>query len=101
MVLDNLGSSLRGTLNKLQGKSRLSEEDVDEVVKEIQRSLLSADVDVDLVMELSDAIRGRALDEEPPAGTYLLLVADLFFYEAGNDGTFFTGGAYELSFSSP
>src|SRR6056297_2812575 len=69
MVLDDLGSSLRGSLDKLQGKSRLSEEDVDEIVKEIQRSLLQADVDVSLVMELSDSIRERALDEEPPAGT--------------------------------
>ena len=69
MVLDNLGSSLRGTLSKLQGKSRLDEDDVSEVVKEIQRSLLQADVDVSLVMELSDAIETRALEEEPPAGT--------------------------------
>ncbi|WP_254546122.1 signal recognition particle protein Srp54 [Halomarina pelagica] len=69
MVLDNLGSSLRGTLDKLQGKSRLSEEDVDEVVREIQRSLLQADVDVDIVMQLSDSIRTRALEEDPPAGT--------------------------------
>jgi signal recognition particle subunit SRP54 len=69
MVLDDLGSSLRGSLDKLQGKTRLSEEDVEEIVKEIQRSLLSADVDVDLVMELSDSIRDRALGEEPPAGT--------------------------------
>ncbi|GAB3415317.1 signal recognition particle protein Srp54 [Haloparvum alkalitolerans] len=69
MVLDDLGSSLRGSLNKLQGKSRLSEDDVEEIVKEIQRSLLSADVDVSLVMELSDAIETRALEEEPPGGT--------------------------------
>ncbi|MBZ6495348.1 signal recognition particle protein Srp54 [Natrinema longum] len=69
MVLDDLGSSLRGTLDKLRGKSRLSEEDIEEIVKEIQRSLLSADVDVSLVMELSDSIKERALEEEPPAGT--------------------------------
>ena len=69
MVLDNLGSSLRGTLSKLQGKSRLDEDDVSEVVKEIQRSLLQADVDVSLVMELSDSIKSRALEEEPPGGT--------------------------------
>ncbi|MFC6615222.1 signal recognition particle protein Srp54 [Halopenitus salinus] len=69
MVLDDLGSSLRGTLDTLQGKSRLSEEDVEEIIKEIQRSLLSADVDVSLVMELSDSIETRALEEEPPAGT--------------------------------
>jgi signal recognition particle subunit SRP54 len=69
MVLDNLGSSLRGTMDKLRGKSRLTEEDVQEVVKEIQRSLLQADVDVSLVMELSDSIKTRALEEEPPGGT--------------------------------
>ena len=69
MVLDDLGSSLRSTLNDLRGKSRISEEDVEEVVKEIQRSLLQADVDVDLVMELTDSIKTRALGEEPPAGT--------------------------------
>ena len=69
MVLDDLGSSLRGTLDDLRGKSRIDKEDVDEVVKQIQRSLLQADVDVALVQDLSDGIRDRALDEEPPAGT--------------------------------
>ncbi|MFB6184517.1 MAG: signal recognition particle protein Srp54 [Haloarculaceae archaeon] len=69
MVLDDLGSSLRSTLDGLRGKSRISEADVDEVVKDIQRSLLSADVDVSLVMDLSDSIKERALDEEPPSGT--------------------------------
>jgi signal recognition particle subunit SRP54 len=69
MVLDNLGSSLRGSLDKLRGKSRIDEEDVKEIVKEIQRSLLSADVQVDIVMELSDNIKTRALEEEPPGGT--------------------------------
>jgi len=69
MVLDDLGSSLRGTLDRLQGKTRLDEEDVEEVVREIQRSLIQADVEIDLVMELSDSIEQRALEEEPPGGT--------------------------------
>jgi len=69
MVLDDLGSSLRGTLDDLRGKSRLEEDDVQAVVKQIQRSLLQADVDVDLVMALSDSIKTRALNEEPPGGT--------------------------------
>ncbi|MFC7228361.1 signal recognition particle protein Srp54 [Salinirubellus salinus] len=69
MVLDNLGSSLRGSLDKLRGKSRLSEEDVAEIVKEIQRSLIQADVDIALVQELSSSIEERALNEEPPGGT--------------------------------
>ncbi|MCL9815896.1 signal recognition particle protein Srp54 [Natronocalculus amylovorans] len=69
MVLDDLGSSLRGTLDDLRGKSRIDKADVDEVVKQIQRSLLQADVDVGLVMGLSDSIKDRALNEEPVAGT--------------------------------
>jgi signal recognition particle subunit SRP54 len=69
MVLDDLGSSLRGTLDDLRGKSRLSEGDIEDIVKEIQRSLLQADVDVGLVQDLSDSIETRALEEEPPAGT--------------------------------
>ncbi|PSQ37857.1 signal recognition particle protein [Halobacteriales archaeon SW_10_66_29] len=69
MVLDDLGSSLRSTLDNLRGKSRISEEDVDEVVKEIQRSLIQADVDIELVQGLSESIKSRSLEEEPPAGT--------------------------------
>jgi signal recognition particle subunit SRP54 len=69
MVLDDLGTSLRSSLDALQGKTRLDEDDVEGIVKEIQRSLLSADVDVSLVMELSDSIKTRALEEEPPGGT--------------------------------
>ncbi len=69
MVLDNLGSSLRSTLDNLRGKSRLSAEDIEDVVREIQRSLIQADVDIQLVQELSDNIETRSLQEEPPAGT--------------------------------
>ncbi|MFB6283528.1 MAG: signal recognition particle protein Srp54 [Halobacteria archaeon] len=69
MVLDSLGSSLQSALEKVAGKTRIDEEAVDEVVKDIQRALLQADVDVDLVMEMSDSIRDRALNEEPPKGT--------------------------------
>ncbi|WP_101295116.1 signal recognition particle protein Srp54 [Halegenticoccus soli] len=69
MVLNDLGTSLRGTMDKLRGKTRLDEEDVEEIVKEIQRSLLQADVDVGLVMDLSNSIKTRALEEDPPAGT--------------------------------
>ncbi len=69
MVLDNLGSSLRDSLDDLRGQSRIDEADVDNVVREIQRSLLSADVETGLVMQLSDDIEERALEEEPPGGT--------------------------------
>ncbi|NYT01790.1 MAG: signal recognition particle protein [Methanosarcinales archaeon] len=68
MVLDNLGGSLRGALKKIASASRLDKPLVEEAVREIQRALLQADVNVKLVMNLSDRIRERALDEKPPAG---------------------------------
>ena len=69
MVLGDLGSSLQDALEKVAGRSRIDEEAIEEVVRDIQRALLQADVDVSLVNELSDSIRERALNEEPPAGT--------------------------------
>ncbi len=69
MVLGDLGSSLQDALEKVAGRSRIDDEAVEEVVRDIQRALLQADVDVSLVNELSDSIRERALNEEPPAGT--------------------------------
>ena len=41
---------------------------MDEAVREIQRALLQADVNVKLVMTLSNRIKDKALDEKPPAG---------------------------------
>ncbi len=41
---------------------------VDALVKEIQRTLIQADVDVKLVFDLSKRIKGEALDEKIPKG---------------------------------
>ena len=50
MVMDKLGSSLRDTLKKIARANRIDEKTINEVVKDIQRALLSADVNVKLVM---------------------------------------------------
>jgi len=68
MVLGDLGNSLRASLDKLRGKSRISQEELNEVIKDIQRALIGSDVDVELVMSLSDSIRGRASNQDPPPG---------------------------------
>ncbi len=66
MVLDNLGESLRKTLQKLTNSSRIDEKTVNELVKDIQRSLLQADVNVKLVFSLGKKIKEKALEEKPP-----------------------------------
>jgi len=66
MMLDTLSSSLKDAIKKLAGKAVVDRAAVDELVKDLQRALISADVNVKLVMELSKAIRTRSLDEPPP-----------------------------------
>src|SRR5271157_1149187 len=68
-MMDSLSDALKDALKKLAGKAVVDRAAVDELVKNLQRALLSADVNVKLVMELSKAIRSRSLDEEVPKNT--------------------------------
>ncbi|HPY59348.1 MAG TPA: signal recognition particle protein Srp54 [Methanospirillum sp.] len=67
-MLDNLGSNLKDALRKLAGKTVIDRAAVEELIKDLQRGLLQADVNVKQVMQLSQTIRRRALDEQPPKG---------------------------------
>jgi len=68
MVLDDLGKSLKGTLQKIASAVTIDSKLVKEVVRDIQRALLQSDVNVKLVLQLSKKIEKRALQEKPPAG---------------------------------
>src|SRR3989338_4585944 len=68
MVLEKLSETLRSTLSKVANALFVDEKLVNELVKEIQRALLQADVNVKLVFELSNKIKERALKQEPLAG---------------------------------
>ncbi len=67
MVLDKLGSSLKGTLDKITKALFVDEKLINELVKDIQRALLQSDTNVQLVLELSKKIKERA-KEKTPAG---------------------------------
>ena len=66
MVLEGLGKSLNSALKKLFGANVIDEELVKELVKDIQRALLVADVDVTLVMAMTQRVEKEALDETHP-----------------------------------
>ncbi len=51
----------------LKGKGRY-EEAVNQFIKELQKTLISADVNVRVVLELTRKIKERALESEPPPG---------------------------------
>ena len=68
MVLDSLGNALRNALRKIGGASHVDEALIKDVVRDIQRALLQADVNVQLALTLSKAVERRALGDKPPAG---------------------------------
>ncbi|RLG99313.1 signal recognition particle protein Srp19, partial [Candidatus Bathyarchaeota archaeon] len=68
MVLEKLGSSIYQALKKVFRVAVVDEATVKELVRDIQRALLQADVNVKLVLEISKRIEERALKEKLPPG---------------------------------
>ncbi|AGB03986.1 signal recognition particle GTPase [Aciduliprofundum sp. MAR08-339] len=67
-MLDSLGESLRNTLRKISKVGYVDESLIKEVVRDIQRALLKADVEVHLALKLSKNVERRAMEEKPPSG---------------------------------
>jgi signal recognition particle subunit SRP54 len=63
-MLGKLSSSLKETIRKIAKAKRIDKRTVDELVRDIQRALIQADVKISLVKELSDRIRERSLKEK-------------------------------------
>ena len=68
MAMERLGSSLYDALRKVLKAPVMDEKTVKELVRDIQRALLQADVNVKLVLETSKRIEERALKEKVPPG---------------------------------
>jgi signal recognition particle subunit SRP54 len=68
MSIDRLGSSLYEAIRKVFRASVIDEAAVKELVHDIQKALLQADVNVQLVLGISKRIEERALKEKVPQG---------------------------------
>lgn len=62
-MFDALKSRLGGVFAKLRGKGKLTEEDVQEALREVRRALLEADVNYKVVKDLVENIRVRAVEK--------------------------------------
>jgi signal recognition particle subunit SRP54 len=62
-MFDALSNRFDGIFKRLRAKGRLSEEDVDEVLREIRTALLEADVNVSVVRQVVARIREAAVGE--------------------------------------
>ncbi|MDH5290922.1 MAG: signal recognition particle protein, partial [Acidimicrobiia bacterium] len=63
-MFQTLTDKFEGIFGRLGKKGRLTEEDVDEALREIRLALLEADVNLTVVRGLRDRIRARAVGEE-------------------------------------
>ena len=63
-MFESLTDRFEGIFSRLRGKGRLSEADVDEVLREIRLALLEADVNLSVVKNLLARIRERAVDAD-------------------------------------
>src|SRR3989344_794081 len=63
-MLSSLGSALKKAFDKLTGSVFLDKKTIDAVIKDLQRALIEADVNVRLVAELSEKIRQEASEEK-------------------------------------
>lgn len=64
MAFQNLSARLQETMRKLRGKGRLSEKDVDEILREIRLALLEADVNYKVVKDFISHVKERATGQE-------------------------------------
>jgi signal recognition particle subunit SRP54 len=68
MALERLGSSLYDALKKVFRASVVDEATIKELLRDIQRALLQADVNVQLVLDISKHIEDRVMKEKLPPG---------------------------------
>jgi signal recognition particle subunit SRP54 len=64
LVLDGL----RNAVTKFLKGGSTYKDSVDEFIRDLQRELIKSDVNLKVVKELSENIRKKALEEEPPSG---------------------------------
>ena len=64
MVLESLGEKLKESLSKIAKAVFVNDRLIDELVKDIQKALLQADVNVHLVFELTKKIKERVLKDK-------------------------------------
>src|SRR3989338_6889090 len=84
MVLEKLSESLKNTLQKIAKSMFVDEKLINELIKDIQRALLQADVNVKLVFDLTKKIKDRAKEEAPKGLTKKEQLINIVYEELTN-----------------
>jgi len=63
-MFNNLSERLQNTLNKLRGNGRLTDDNIQETLREVRIALLEADVALSVVKDFIEAVRQKAIGQE-------------------------------------
>lgn len=64
MAFESLSEKFQGILKKIRGQSRLTEANMDDMLKEVRVALLEADVNFKVVKEFIEQVKTKAIGEE-------------------------------------
>src|SRR3977135_27442 len=89
-MFENLQEKLQGAFKSLRAQAKLTEENIDEALREIRLALLEADVNFKVVKELIDRIRAKAIGQEvltalSPGEQVIKIVRDKLVETPGHD----------------
>ena len=63
-MFENLGERLQGTFKKLRGQGKLTEENIQEAMREVRMALLEADVALPVVKTFIARVQEKAIGQE-------------------------------------
>ena len=80
-MFDNLTQRLSGLLDKMRGQGRLTEENIQDALREVRMALLEADVALPVVREFTAKVKERAVGQEvlsslTPGQAFIKIVHD-------------------------
>ena len=63
-MFETLSDRLQNAIKNIKGYGKITEENIDSMVREVRLALLEADVNYKVVKEFTSAVREKALGEE-------------------------------------
>ncbi|MEW6764564.1 MAG: signal recognition particle protein [Pseudomonadota bacterium] len=80
-MFENLSQRLTGLLDKMRGQGRLTEENIQDAMREVRMALLEADVALPVVREFTSKVKERAVGQEvlsslTPGQAFIKIVHD-------------------------
>lgn len=89
-MFESLSENLQSTLKNLRGQGRLTEDNIADALRAVRRSLLEADVALEVVRSFIDRVREKALGEEvrqslTPGQEFIKIIQQELITELGGE----------------